>query len=149
MGLDHADRVIALTDGGAVLEDCLLHAVSGLSQETIAILDSHHAHDHLVEFGKVICADTAARIAQVSAWSTTLKERGGPTLRSEFAALDLSTRSPAVVETHRQLTGYLRHISHRTDYPKSVKNGWHIDSGLVESVCQRVVGQRLNRGGMR
>lgn len=39
VGLAHADIVIALCDGGAGLEDCLLDAVSGLSQETIAILD--------------------------------------------------------------------------------------------------------------
>lgn len=149
VGLDQAEIVIALTDGGAGLEDCLLNAVSGLSKETIAILDFHHAHDHLVEFGKVFCEDNAIRLTQVSAWSTMLKERGGPALLSDLQTLDLSTRSPAVVEAHRQLTGYLRNNSHRTDYPKYLENGWQIGSGVVESACKRVVGQRLKRGGMR
>ena len=118
VGLDQADIVIALCDGGAGLEDCLLDSVSGPSPETIAILDFHHVHDHLVEFDKVFCTDTTSRPPQVSAWSTTLKERGGTTLLRELEALELTTRTATVIEAHRQLTGYLRNNSHRTDYPR-------------------------------
>jgi len=118
------------------------------SPETIAILDFHHVHDHLVEFGKVFCTDTTSRPPQVSAWSTTLKERGGTTLLRELEALELTTRTATVIEAHRQLTGYLRNNSHRTDYPRYVANGWQIGSGVVESACKRVAGQRLKRSGM-
>lgn len=149
VGLTAADVTLVLTDGGAGLENCALQAVSGLSQELVFILDFHHAHDHLVEFAKAYCEDSDERAAQVSTWSSLLKERGGPALIQTLLDLDLSTHSLAVQETHRQLLGYFRHNSHRTDYPHYVKNGWPIGSGVIESACKRVIAHRLKGPGMR
>lgn len=148
VGLGQADIMIGMTDGGAGLEDCILDAVAGLSRETVFILDIHHVHEHLVEFAQVFCPESA-RKAQVSAWSTTLKERGGPPLLQELEALDLSGRTASVIEVHRQLLGDFRHNLHRMDYPRYIKNGWQIGSGVIESACKRVIGHRLKCGGMR
>jgi hypothetical protein len=35
------------------------------------------------------------------------------------------------------------------DYPEYVAEGWQIGSGVVESACKTVVGQRLKGAGMR
>lgn len=148
VGLDQADIVVCMTDGGAGLSECILQAVAGLARETVLILDIHHVYEHLVEFAQVYCPESA-REAQVSAWSTTLKERGGPILLPELEALDLTDRSAHIIEVHRQLTGYLRNNLHRTDYPTYVKNGWQIGSGVIESACKRVIGHRMKCGGMR
>ena len=149
IGLAAADVVLVLTDGGAGLENCALNAVSGLSRETVLILDFHHAHDHLVEFAKVFCEDAASRAALVSQWSSLLKEQGGPALMETLSSLDLTERTEAVRESHRQLLGYFRNNSHRTDYPGYVKNGWPIGSGVIESACKRVIAKRLKGPGMR
>ena len=148
VGLDQADIIIGLTDGGAGLQECILASVAGLSRETVLILDIHHVYEHLVEFAQVYCPESV-RETQVSTWYDTLKERGGPILLPELEALDLQSRSAHIIEVHRQLTGYLRNNLHRTDYPTYVKNGWQIGSGVIESACKRVIGHRLKCGGMR
>ncbi len=149
VGLAAADVVLVLSDGGAGLENCALEAVAGLSRETVLILDFHHAHDHLVEFAKVDCEEASSRSALASQWSSLLKEQGGQALMTTLTALDLTTRHPTVQEAHRQLLGDFRNNSHRTDYPRYVKNGWPIGSGVIESACKRVIGQRLKGPGMR
>lgn len=35
------------------------------------------------------------------------------------------------------------------DYPTYVARGWQIGSGMIESACKTVVGQRLKEAGMR
>ena len=149
VGLTQADVVLVLLDGGAGLEDCALNAVSGLSRETVCILDFHHAHDHLVEFAKVFCEDAADRAAQVSLWSSLLKEQGGKVLLEKLSSVDLTARSETVREAHRLLLGDFRNNSHRTDYPTYVKNGWPIGSGVIESACKRIIARRQKGPGMR
>ena len=149
VGLAAADVVLVLLDGGAGLENCALDAVAGLSQETVLILDFHHAHDHLVEFAKDYCEYASSRAGLVSQWSHLLKEQGGPALLTTLTALDLTARSPTVQEAHRQLLGDVRNHLHRLDYPRYVRNGWPIGSGVIESACKRVIGQRLKGPGMR
>ncbi len=38
---------------------------------------------------------------------------------------------------------------HRMEYPEYAAEGWQIGSGVVESACKTVVGQRLKGAGMR
>jgi hypothetical protein len=148
--IQNADLVIALTDGGPGLEDCLLDAVAGQMKEIEYILDFYHASEHVLEFAKVLLAgDEPARQAQVDAWCHKLKQEGGRALQSELESLDLTKAGPDVLESHRLLTNYLRNNLHRTDYPRYVKNGWQIGSGVIESACKSVVGRRLKGPGMR
>lgn len=149
VGVSRADRVIALTDGGNGLEDCLIHVLGGLAQEIVFILDFWHASDHLQEFAKLFLADEQARSKQMAAWCHQLKHEGGTALLQTLEHLDLSRGSPQVQEAHRQLTGYFRNNLHRTDYPWYLQNGWQIGSGKVESACKSVVGRRLKGPGMR
>lgn len=149
VGLPRADLVIALTDGGSGLEDCLLGVLGGVAQELMFILDFWHASDHLQEFANLFVAEESRRQEQVEAWCHRLKHAGGQAVLEELESLDLTNSSAAVRESHRLLTGYFRHNLHRMDYPQYVANGWQIGSGKIESMCKSVVAQRLKGPGMR
>jgi hypothetical protein len=149
VGVDRADVVVGLTDGGAGLENCLLDAVAGLATEIVFILDFYHASEHLLEFAKVAFPDEGDRKRHMDAWCQTLKHRGGRVLFEGLEQLDLSTASAAVSTAHTSLLGYLRNNLHRMDYPTYVARGWQIGSGMIESACKSVVGRRLKGSGMR
>ena len=149
-GIEHADTIVALTDGGAGLEDCLLDAVAGLSKNRIQfILDFYHVTEHVHEFAKFWIKDEEARRVQTDEWCHLLKHKGGHALLEALEALDLTAAKPDVTESHRLLTGYLRKNLHRTDYPEYIRQGWHIGSGVVESACKSVVARRMKGAGMR
>lgn len=149
MGIERADLVIALTDGGAGLEDGLIeHTLSGLARETVRISDFFHAAEHVHEFAQ-IAFDPQTAATQATSWCHRLKHSGGTALMSDLEALDLSNRSPEVREAHRQLLGDLRSNQHRTDYPTYLANGWLIGSGVIESACKTLINHRLKGCRMR
>ena len=149
VGVSLADQVVALTDGGSGLEACLTVSLAGIAKLLTFVLDFWHASEHLQEFGNAFVRDEAARKSRVTAWCHTLKHEGGRVVLEQLEALDLTSATPAVIEAHRDLTGYLRNNLHRTDYPTYVANGWQIGSGRVESACKSVVACRLKGPGMR
>lgn len=150
VGMDQADCVVALTDGGAGLEECLSAALVGVASEVHFVLDFFHVSDHLQEFAKLLWPeDDQQRQADVARWCHTLKHEGGGKLLAELESLELPRGRPAAHESHRLLTNYLRSNQHRTDYPRYIANGWHIGSGVIESACKSVVGGRLKGPGMR
>lgn len=149
VGLDRADVTICLTDGGNGLEDCLTDVVlSGLSKETVTILDYYHCAEHLSGFIGLWAGPERAE-TEAAHWRHRLKHEGGAAILKSLEIFDLTGASLAVRESHRQLCGYLRSNLHRTDYPTYQSHGWEIGSGEIESACKTVVGQRLKCAGMR
>ena len=149
VGVDKADLTIGLTDGGNGLETCLLEtALQGLSQQTVMILDFYHCAEHLSEFIALWVGPERAEV-ESSQWRHRLKHEGGTSVLNAIQGLDLSQARPEIIESHRQLCGYLLNNLHRTDYPDYIANGWEIGSGEIESACKTVVGQRLKGAGMR
>lgn len=149
VGVAQADLVIALTDGGNGLEDCLIDVLGGVARQTVFILDFWHVTEHLQEFANLFLADDEPRQQQMTAWCHRLKHSGGQAVLKELESLNLSRATPAARESHRQLVGYLRNNLHRMNYPAYVANGWQIGSGNIESACKSVVGGRLKGPGMR
>ena len=150
VGLDRADKVIVLTDGGHGLPECLLDVAAGQMKELIYVLDYFHAAEHAVEFAKAVHPqDETARTALADQWRHTLKHQGGSALLSELTSWETSGFSSALKESYRQFTGYLRNHQDRMDYPTYVKHGWQIGSGVIESACKSVVAVRLKAPGMR
>jgi hypothetical protein len=126
--IQNADVVIALTDGGLGLEDCLGDAVAGQRKQIEFILDFYHASERVHDFAKVFLpGEESARKTKAGDWCHVLKHQGGETLLRELESLDLVQARPEVVESHRLLTNYLRNNLHRTDYPRYVKNGGRSD----------------------
>lgn len=146
VGWDQAEQQIAISDGGSGLEDFLR---KNFPLATV-ILDFWHAKEHLVELGRALFGEGGAAGQQwLDERCQQLKAEGGAAVRASLEAIDVSDRSEAVREVHRQQTNYFRNHEHKMDYPQYVSQGWQIGSGPVESACKTVINNRLDGGGMR
>lgn len=146
VGMDRADRWVAISDGGAGIEDWLR---SNFPRVEAVVLDFYHAAEHLGEWAKVLHPDPAEAGRVAGEWCHRLKHEGGATVLAELGAIDVSGRSEAVREAHRVLLVYFGNQVHRMDYPGYRAKGWLIGSGPVEAACKQVVGQRMKGSGMR
>ena len=146
VGTDEAQRWVAISDGGAGIEDWLRE---NFPRVEAVILDFWHVAEYLSEWAKALHADEAEARRVAQAWCHRLKHEGGAVVRAELERTDVSNRSEAVREAHRVLMVYFTNQVHRMDYPSYRAEGWLIGSGPVEAACKQVVGQRLKGSGMR
>ena len=147
VGIERAERWIALSDGGSGLEE-FLHL--NFPRVDAVILDFYHAAEHLSDLAKAWHgADAHAAEAVGQGWCHQLKHEGGQAVLATLRGLDLQGRSTAAHECYQETVRYVANQVHRMDYPYYRAQGWQIGSGPVESACKRVVGQRLKGAGMR
>jgi hypothetical protein len=144
VGMNQAEQWIALTDGGNGLE----RFIDVNFPRAEKILDFRHAAEHVSDFAKQYRRGPGAT-PLAHAWCHTLKHAGGKQLVRDLNRLKRQAMSVETQDAYDKLLHYLRSNEHRMDYPRYLKNGWHIASGGVESACKRVVNQRLCMGGMR
>ncbi len=146
VGLDQAQVWVALSDGGAGLEDFLRE---NFPRVEAVILDFFHASEYLARLAAALHpSDEAAALDQTRAWSRLLRDEGGEVLIAVLEAWEWpGVRGLAAVR--EEVLGYFRNQVHRMDYPAYEANGWFIGSGAVESACKTVVGARLKGSGMR
>lgn len=146
VGMDAADRWVAISDGGAGIEDWLR---THFPRAEAVILDFWHAAQHLSDWAKAVHPDDAAEATRVAGeWCHTLKHEGGQAVLQGLRAMPVGRRAVAK-EAHRQLLGYVENQVHRMDYPTYRVKGWAIGSGPVEAACKQVVNQRLKVTGAR
>jgi len=142
--LGRADRVVALTDGGAGLESALSRHFGA---QVTFVLDFWHACEHLHEVARVWHGDGAASWAEQAVG--VMRARGGAGLLEWLATHGPPEESPdAVSEAWRLLLGYVGGNVHRMDYPAYRDRGWDIGSGPTEAGC-KIVGSRLRGAGMK
>ena len=147
VGMDDAQRWVAISDGGSGIEDWL---AENFPRVSAVILDFYHAAQHLCEWVKVMHPDDEETIRrQCAAWCHRLKHEGGAVVLDALRQVDLSGRGARVQEEHRKLLVYFANQVHRMDYPSYRAKGWQIGSGPVEAACKQVVGQRMKGSGMR
>jgi len=145
-GWDDAQQQIALSDGGAGLEEFFRKNFP----LAVVILDFWHAKEHLVELGKVLFSEGSDEGQKwLDERCHQLKHAGGTAVLHALETLDLTGKSDAVRETYRCETNYFRNHQHKMDYPHYLAQGWQIGSGPVESACKAVVNFRLCGSGMR
>ena len=147
VGMERAERWIALSDGGSGLEGMLRMQFPRVEA---VILDFYHAAEYLSELAKSWVANdpqTAEALGQQ--WCHQLKHEGGEAVLAMLRVLDLRGRSAVACVTYHATVRYVENQVHRMDYPLYRAKGWQMGSGPVESACKRVVGQRLNGAGMR
>lgn len=146
VGMDQAQRWIALSDGGAGLEDFFR---VNFGRVDIIILDFYHAAEYLGKLAKVWHPhDADAAEQQRTQWCHQLKHEGGAAVLQALEDLDLRGRTGARA-CYAEVRTYFTNQVHRMDYPAYLAKGWQIGSGPVESACKTVVGQRLKGAGMR
>jgi hypothetical protein len=146
VGMDRADRWIAVCDAGSGLEDLL--RVNFPRVEAV-ILDFYHAAEHLGELGRALYpADEAERKGWYERWCHRLKHEGGQVVLEALRGIEPDGRE-SVRRVQSEVVGYFENQVHRMDYPTYVSKGWAIGSGPVESACKTVIGKRMKGGGMR
>jgi hypothetical protein len=147
VGLDRAERWVAISDGGAGLEDLLK---THFPRVEVVILDFYHVAEHLSGWAKAMHPDDPTAAERVTGeWCSRLKHEGGQAVLAGLRAVDVSGRSAVVREAHRELLVYFANQGHRMDYPSYRGKGWLIGSGPVEAACKQVVNQRLKVTGAR
>jgi hypothetical protein len=147
VGMDDAQRWIALSDGGTGLEDFLRE---NFGRVDAVILDFWHAAEYLGPLAKAAHpGDDVAAEAWRKSWCERLKAEGGRAVIAGLRAWGATQPRPAVGTALGEVLGYYENQQHRMDYPEYVGRGWQIGSGPVESACKTVIGQRMKGGGMR
>ena len=123
----------------------------GNRADLVIILDFYHAASYLEKLAKALHAkDEDASKRQAEQWCSLLKAEGGAVTLEVLRQWSWPSRQSAALR--EQLAEVLRYFGnnvHRMDYPEYLVEGWHIGSGVVESACKTVVGQRLKGAGMR
>lgn len=149
VGMERAEVWIALSDGGSGLEE---FARTNFNRpDLVLILDFYHAASYLEELARALHpGDEAKAVEQAKQWCRLLKEEGGATVLAVLREWDWPARpSAALREQREKVERYFENNLSRMEYPEYQAEGWHIGSGVVESACKTVVGQRLKGAGMR
>lgn len=145
VGMNQADRWVALADGANGLDDFLK---KNFPRVEVVILDFYHPTEYLGRLAKALHpGNETASAAWLGQWCHRLKHEGGQAVLDGLRALDV--RGSATRACWEEVVTYFSNQVERMDYPAYQAKGWYIGSGVVESACKRVVGQRLKGGGMR
>jgi hypothetical protein len=146
VGMDRAERWIALSDAGAGVEDWLR---VNFGRVDAVILDFYHVTEHLGDLARALHpADESRREEWLGRWCHPLRHEGGEAVLAGLRALPPDRRE-TVQKVHGEVVGYFENHAHRMDYPTYQAKGWAIGSGPVESACKTVIGKRMKGGGMR
>jgi hypothetical protein len=147
VGMDTAQRWVAISDGGSGLEEFL---TGNFPRVEVVILDFYHAAEYLGDIGRAWHpADEEASKAWSAQWCHELKNIGGEALLSRLRTLSDEGVPSSVRGPLGDAIRYFENQKHRMDYPAYQAKGWQIGSGPVESACKSVVGARMKQAGMR
>ena len=86
VGLDRAEVWVAVTDGGAGLEDFVR---LNFPRAEAVILDFYHASEHLAKLAQALFPDDeVAALDQTKSWSRLLRDEGGAVMIAALEARD-------------------------------------------------------------
>ena len=144
VGMDRAERWIALSDAGAGVEDWLR---VNFGRVDAVILDFYHVSEHLGDLARALYpGDESARKEWFDPLCHRLKHEGGQVVLDALRLLPAEGRE-SVRKAHAEVVGYFENHVHRMDYPTYRSKGWAIGSGPIESACKTVIGKRMKNGG--
>ena len=147
VGMDAAQRWVAISDGGSGLEEFLR---SHFPRVEVVILDFFHAAEYLGAIGRAWhIGDEEASKAWSAQWCHELKHAGCAAVLPKLRALAEPDVPPSARVPLADAIRYFENQKHRMDYPSYRAKGWQIGSGPVESACKSVVGARMKQTGMR
>ena len=146
VGMDRAERWIAVSDAGSGVEDWLR---VNFGRVEAVILDFWHVAEHLGELARALYpSDESARGDWLDPLCHRLKHEGGRAVLEALRSLPADGRE-SVRKVHREVLGYFENHVDRMDYPAYLAKGWAIGSGPMESGCKTAIGKRMKNGGMR
>jgi hypothetical protein len=142
-GHHYARELIVLGDGAA----WIWQVAAGQFPFAVQIVDYYHAREHL---GTVAAArfgeGSAAAQEWVAAREAELHQDQVRAVLGAMAAWKPKRREGK--KLRRREFRYFRQNAERMRYGTFRAKGYHIASGVVESGCGRVIGQRLDQAGM-
>ncbi len=149
VGMEAAEVWVALTDGGNGLEEFCRQNFA--RPDLVVILDFYHAASYLEKLAQALFPhDADQATGQAEQWCRLLKEEGGAATLAVLENAEWPARQSATLKEQLETTrGYFTNNVQRMEYPEYQAQGWQIGSGVVESACKTVVGQRLKGAGMR
>jgi hypothetical protein len=149
VGMDQAEVWVVLTDGGAGLEEFAQQNFN--RADLVLILDFYHAASYLEKLAKALHPQEEEKArTQAEEWCRLLKAEGGALTLNVLRQWDWPARQSAALRAQwMEVQTYFENNLHRMEYPEYQAEGWQIGSGVIESACKTVVGQRLKGPGMR
>ena len=139
-GFAQATRRVAIGDGAK----WIWNTVSEMLPGCVEIVDLWHAKEHLWEVGAAIHGRGTAPCSRWSLRVCAALEDG----RLDDVLAALRQRAETCGEAEKCI-GYMERNRRRMRYPEFRKMGLCIGSGVVESMCKGLVGERFKRRGMR
>jgi uncharacterized protein UPF0236 len=142
-GHHFARELIVLGDGAA----WIWQVAAGQFPFALQIVDDYHAREHL---GTVAAARFGEGSAAAQEWVAAREaELHQDQVRAVLWAIAAwKPKSREGKKLRRREFGYFRQNAERMRYGTCRAKGYHIASGVVESGCGRVIGQRLDQAGM-
>lgn len=143
-GLEPAREIVVLGDGAVWITSLVGAILAALPGRVTQILDIRHAEEHLWAVARACLGD------QTLAWIQTPLE---DLREGRVAALVAAVRAlPAPTEEAAKLrattAAYYEERPAQMAYPTFRAQGYQIGSGLAESTCKRLIGQRAKGPGM-
>lgn len=145
-GMLQADEVIFISDGGGWCDT----VAKQYFRDGIRILDWYHLSEHIWEAARALYVDEDGAKDWASRCHKLLKESSGIGLLRflKHSRRSRCSGSPFVaLSALDSLIGYLEPRLAITDYVEYRARGMVIGSGMMESTCKQVVGQRLKGSG--
>jgi hypothetical protein len=144
-GMLDCPEVIFISDGGIWCSSVADLYFKGATR----ILDWYHLSEYIWDAGRELHPGNPK---ETKRWVATclklLRRRGGSSLQAHLDAYR-ATCGQQRTDALDKLISYLRPRHGITDYPTYRNKGWVIGSGMIESSCKQVVGQRLKGAGMQ
>jgi len=145
-GLHDATRRVVVGDGAHWIWKRIAPMMSFPDCEQI--LDFYHATKYLTQAADSVLGEGSDRSKQWAQQAChTLKHEGAKVTLKLIRALPVPKNKPPKAIT--DAITYFENNIERMDYPRYRHDGLQIGSGSVESGVLQVVGDRLNRAGMR
>lgn len=146
-GLEQAEEIVVLGDGAVWLTSLRETILAGLPGRVIQILDIRHAEEHLWDVAHACLGEGARALAWIQ---TPLDDlRHGRVDALVAAVRTLPTPSEEAAKLVTTTAAYYEQRREQMAYPTFRAQGMQIGSGLVESACKRLVGQRAKGPGMQ
>lgn len=115
--------------------------------EAVQIVDWYHAEERLWSVGRAVYGEGTSAMKR---WvNKRLKQLIAGKVEAVIGSLsELSSSNADVTHEIENNITYFTNNKERMRYNEYREKGYHIGSGIVESACKHVVGQRLKQAGM-
>lgn len=142
-GLYNAKRVVCVTDGA----EWIRNIIQTHFPSAIHVIDLYHAREHLIDLCRLLFDRDLKRLNRYKdSWWEAL-DNGEIEKIAEEARSALPKDEAAAKEACTAI-GYFETNKERMRYGTFIEQGLFVGSGVIESACRTIVGQRLKQAGM-